>query len=82
MSFLAIWQPFFREHAPFATTINAENKEEANSILDMMNSPRNAKNFLGIISKEEWTKDNRIKFWRMYADEDTISERMFQLSTE
>ena len=77
MKFLAIWQPFHREHDPFTTMINAENKEEANSILDMMNRPRNAKDFLGIISEDEWTKENRIKFWRMYADEDTISERMF-----
>ncbi len=82
MEFLAIWQPFYREHDPFATTINAGNKEEANSILDTMNMPIKAKNFLGIISGDEWTKENRIKFWRMYADEDTISERMFQLNTE
>lgn len=82
MKFLAIWQPFHREHVPFATTINAGNKDEANSILDLMDSPRNAKDFLGIIREDEWTKESRIKFWRMYADEDTISERMFQLSTK
>ena len=80
MKFLAIWQPFHREHAPFATTINAGSKEEAKGILNMMNRPRNAKDFLGIISEDKWTTENRIKFWRMYADEDTISERMFQLS--
>lgn len=82
MEFIAIWQPFYREHAPLATTINAENEEEANSILDMMNRPSKAKDFLGIISKDEWTKKNRIEFWRMYANEDTISEQMYQLSTE
>lgn len=82
MKFLAIWQPFAREHEPFATTINAGNKEEANRFLEMMIMPRNAKDFLGIISEDEWTNENKIKFWRMYADEDTISEQMFRLSAK